>query len=99
MVSASMNASSPSSSRLPQRGPGRLAGTRLPAGALDREHLLDRLNRLRSILPAFAEELAHSRRQAAALRVENRELLAEVQRLQRERSKHDGGPRTEAHIN
>ncbi len=51
-------------------------------GALDREHLLDRLNRLRAILPAFAEELASSRRQTAALRNENRGLLAEVRRLQ-----------------
>lgn len=52
------------------------------AGALDREQLLQRLDRLRAILPAFAEELAISRRQAAALRVENRGLLAEVRRLQ-----------------
>jgi hypothetical protein len=54
------------------------------AGALDREQLLQRLDRLRAILPAFAEELAVSRRQAAALRVENRGLLAEVRRLQRQ---------------
>ncbi len=53
-----------------------------------REQLLDRLAQLRTILPAFAEELATARRQTAALRalrVENRGLLAEVRRLQRQR--------------
>jgi len=43
--------------------------------------MLDRLHSLRAILPVFAEELASSRRQAAALRVENRGLLEEVRRL------------------
>lgn len=47
----------------------------------EREHVLERLHHLRTILPAFAEELASSRRQAAALRVENRSLLEEVRRL------------------
>ncbi len=58
------------------------------AGVADREHLLDRLQHLRGILPVFAQELASSRRQAAALRIENRGLLEEVRRLraQRERS-------------
>lgn len=61
-----------------------LSGSRAVAGELDREHLLDRLMHLRAILPVFAEELASSRRQAAVLRVENRGLLAEVRRLQRQ---------------
>jgi hypothetical protein len=47
----------------------------------DREHLLERLQHLRGILPVFAQELASARRQAAALRVENRGLLEEVRRL------------------
>ncbi len=55
------------------------------AGATDREHLLDRLQHLRGILPVFAQELASSRRQAAALRVENRGLLEEVRRLRAQR--------------
>jgi hypothetical protein len=54
-------------------------------GASDRDHLLERLHHLRSILPVFAQELASSRRQAAALRVENRGLVDEVCRLRRER--------------
>lgn len=82
-----------SSSRLVSNGSRRLADTRVAVGPLDRERLLDRLNRLSTILPAFAEELARSRRQAAALRVENRGLLAEVRRLQR-LSAPSGSPRT-----
>ncbi len=67
--------------RVEPKGP-MVSATMNAAGALDREQLLQRLDRLRAILPAFAEELAVSRRQAAALRVENRGLLAEVRRLQ-----------------
>lgn len=59
-----------------------LSGAR---GTSDRDHLLERLHHLRTILPVFAQELASSRRQAAALRVENRGLVDEVRRLRRER--------------
>jgi hypothetical protein len=55
------------------------------AGASDRDHLLERLHHLRTILPVFAQELANSRRQAAALRVENRGLVDEVRRLRVQR--------------
>lgn len=63
-----------------------------PASAkIDREHLLDRLQHLRGILPVFAQELANARRQAAALRVENRGLLEEVRRLRaRDRQRFSG---------
>jgi hypothetical protein len=60
------------------------------SSAIDREHLLDRLQRLRGILPVFAQELASARRQAAALRVENRGLLEELRRL---RAQHDAQSR------
>lgn len=50
----------------------------------DRDQLLDRLQHLRGILSAFAQEAASARRHAARLRVENRRLLEEVRRLQRE---------------
>lgn len=66
----------------------------LPAsGPIDRDQLLDRLQRLRAILPVFAQELASARRQAAALRVENRGLLEEVRRLQAQHGQgtHAGG--------
>ncbi len=54
-------------------------------GASDRDHLLERLHHLRTILPVFAQELASSRRQAAALRVENHGLVDEVRRLRAQR--------------
>lgn len=54
--------------------------------ALDRDALLDRLHQLRTVLPVFAQELADVRRAAAKLRVDNRRLLDEVHRLQKERS-------------
>ena len=54
-----------------------------PATA-DRDQLLDRLQHLRTILPVFAQELATARRHTAQLRRENRRLLEEVHRLQRE---------------
>lgn len=76
--------SASSVSQLTSSGTDPVVSSRVSAGALDREHLLDRLDRLRAILPAFAEELASSRRQAAALRIENRGLLAEVRRLQQQ---------------
>jgi hypothetical protein len=59
---------------------GRTAGA-MPIETGDRDHLLERLQHLRSILPGFAQELASARRQMAALRVENRGLLEEVHRL------------------
>lgn len=63
------------------------AGTADPhtTEALDRDALLDRLHQLRKVLPAFAQELADVRRAAAKLRVDNRRLLDEVHRLQKER--------------
>jgi hypothetical protein len=54
-------------------------------GGGDRDHLLERLHHLRTILPVFAQELASSRRQAAVLRVENRGLVDEVRRLRAQR--------------
>jgi hypothetical protein len=56
------------------------------AGAPERGRLLDRLSHLRSIIPAFAEEMASARREAARLRVENCKPIDEVQQLRRERS-------------
>ena len=70
----------------PAASPARpLSGRRVTAAGVERDQLLERLAQLRSILPAFAQELASARRQATVLRVENRGLLAEVRRLQRQR--------------
>jgi hypothetical protein len=48
----------------------------------EREQLVRRIERLRTVLPAFAEEVASARRQSAALRAENARLLERVRRLQ-----------------
>jgi hypothetical protein len=50
------------------------------AAASDCDHLLDRLQNLRTILPVLATELASARRQAAQLRVENRRLIEQLRR-------------------
>ena len=60
--------------------------TRHPGAGAERDQLVERLISLRALLPAFAEEAASARRQAAALRLENRQLVAEIRRLQRERT-------------
>ncbi len=52
----------------------------------DRDHLLERLHNLRTVVPVFAQELASARRHAAQLRRENDRLAARVQELQRERA-------------
>jgi hypothetical protein len=55
------------------------------AQAVDREHLLDRLQHLRSVVPVFAHELTSARQLAAQLRAENDWLLEQVRQLQRQR--------------
>jgi hypothetical protein len=59
----------------------------------EREHLLERLQNLRKILPVFATELASARRQAAQLRVENKRLVEHVRRLQATAASDDPGAR------
>ena len=86
MPSTKIAPSPPYDLSVPPGGTGSLTELHPTAGPVDREHLLDRLHRLRGILPVFAQELATARRQAAALRVENRGLLEEVRRL---RAQHD----------
>ena len=49
----------------------------------EHEHVLDRLQNLRAIVPVFAQELASARRQAAELRRENNRLLQRIRELQR----------------
>ncbi len=51
----------------------------------DREHLVDRLQNLRAIVPVFAQELASARRQTARLRLDNARLAEQVRQLQRQR--------------
>jgi len=67
----------------PARTPG--AGA-CPGGEqpLERDRLLDRLDRLRKVVPVLAGDLASARRQAARLRVENRELREQLRVLRAE---------------
>lgn len=88
MSSTKIAPSPPYGSPVPQDATGSLTNLHPAADPIDREHLLDRLHRLRGILPIFAQELASARRQAAALRVENRGLLEEVRRLRAQHDKH-----------
>lgn len=54
---------------------------------------VDRLTRLRRILPVIGEELAVARREAARLRLENRRLLERVAELERGFGSVRGKPR------
>jgi hypothetical protein len=56
------------------------------AEEVERQHLLDSLAHLRSVVPVFARELVSARRQAAWLRAENGWLIEQVRQLQRGRA-------------
>ena len=51
----------------------------------DREHLIDRLQNLRAIVPVFAQELASARRKATRLRLDNARLAEQLRQLQHQR--------------
>ncbi len=53
---------------------------------------VERLARLRRILPLLAQELARVRRDAAALRIENRRLLDRLHELERDLAAEAEGP-------
>jgi hypothetical protein len=67
-------------------GARRRVGPDLTAGGEGRDHLLERLQHLRGILPVFAQELASARRQAASLRIENSRLTEEIRRLHQQKN-------------
>jgi hypothetical protein len=54
-----------------------------PSGreARERDQMLERLQKLRGVLPVLAKEMAAARRQAARLRTENRRLSEQVRQL------------------
>src|SRR5438445_7649474 len=73
----------------PPRGPAALEGngSRPPIKSYpSRAEAIDRFERLRSVVPVFAQELVSARRQAAWLRAENGWLLEQVRHLQRGRA-------------
>jgi phage shock protein A len=51
--------------------------------------LLERLQKLRSLLPAFAQETAAARREAARLRVQNTTLQTRLAELEARARRHD----------
>jgi hypothetical protein len=68
------------------RGPAAVEGNGSPRTIRpypSRAEAIERLERLRSVVPVFAQELVSARRQAAWLRVENGWLLEQVRQLQR----------------
>jgi hypothetical protein len=48
----------------------------------DERHVIDRLERLRVVLPALAQDAAEARRAAVQLRSENARLLGRIAELQ-----------------
>lgn len=64
--------------------PAPVGPTRLRRGGDLSTDALDRLLRLRRVLPAMGRELAAVRREAARLRLENRRLLTRVHELERD---------------
>jgi phage shock protein A len=55
----------------------------------DAAALLDRLQKLRNLLPAFAQEAAAARREAARLRLENTKLHSRLAELEAQPRRHD----------
>ncbi|TMK98359.1 MAG: hypothetical protein E6G34_12015 [Actinobacteria bacterium] len=77
----------------PPHGPAAAEGngSRPPTKSYaSRAEAIDRLERLRSVVPVFAQELMSARRQAAQLRAENGSLVEQVRQLQRERALSNG---------
>ncbi len=72
-----MRGDQPAPARLVPLGGGTAAAD--PSG-----DALDRLLRVRRVLPAMGRELAAMRREAARLRLENRRLLTRVYELERD---------------
>jgi phage shock protein A len=55
----------------------------------DAAALVDRLQKLRNLLPAFAQEAAAARREAARLRQQNTELQTRLAELEARPRRHD----------
>jgi phage shock protein A len=55
----------------------------------DAAALLERLQKLRKLLPAFAEEAAAARREAARLRLQNNKLQTRLAELEARPRRHD----------
>ncbi|MFI4984614.1 MAG: hypothetical protein ACHQAV_01335 [Solirubrobacterales bacterium] len=65
--------------------PRALPGSRSLAAAFDPADLRERLRKIRPVAPTFEQELEIARRQATRLCAQNRRVLEEVRRLQKQR--------------
>ncbi len=63
----------------------------------DAAALLDRLQKLRNLLPAFAQETAAARREAARLRLQNTKLQTRRARSPAETTRHNHDRPRESH--
>ncbi len=70
----------------------RLAAHQTGSEAWERDQMLDRLQNLRRVLPALAQEMAAARRQAARLRIDNRRLSEQVRQLRKTMAAHEHKP-------
>jgi predicted nucleic acid-binding Zn-ribbon protein len=70
----------------------RLAAHQTGSEAWERDQMLDRLQNLRRVLPALAQEMAAARRQAARLRTDNRRLSEQVRQLRKTLAAHEHKP-------
>ena len=61
----------------------RASGAASPHPGEDTAALVDRMQKLRLLIPAFAQEAASARREAARLRSENAKLRRRVDELER----------------
>jgi phage shock protein A len=59
------------------------------AADMDAAALIDRLQKLRNLLPTFAQEAAAARREAARLRLQNTKLQGRLAELQARPRRHD----------
>jgi regulator of replication initiation timing len=84
---------------LPGRAVGRILAQTMSermipgtSGQMRSGDMLERLTRLRMVLPAMGQELASARREAAKLRVENGRLRDRLHRLEARASHRANGP-------
>jgi hypothetical protein len=77
-----------------QTTPSSRGAPRVPGRAPHTADILDRLARLRLVLPALGQELATARREAARLRIENGRLKDRLHSLEaKDRPRRAGGSR------
>jgi hypothetical protein len=85
MSSTTISVGSPPSASKPGKSPRALPGSPSLAEAFRPARLRERLRKIRPVARTFEQELEIARRQATRLCAQNRRVLEEVRRLQRQR--------------